>query len=84
MPRKRFHHLTELERQAYVGFAARYRMIDLEAAAAKSAVEADERRFVEALAARLGLEASSIGGRYTVNANTWTLEPAPEATAHGQ
>lgn len=78
-PRK----LTDLERQAYLGFMARYREIDLSAQLARERTLADERAFVEALAGRLGLDPGSIGTRYTVNVQTWALDPV-EAPVDGQ
>lgn len=75
--------LTDLERQAMLGFAARYQAIDLQARLARTQTEADERTFVAALAGRLGLDPASIGNRYTVNTQTWTLERV-EAKSDGQ
>lgn len=68
--------LTELERQAYLGFLARYQAIELQATVAREQTTADERVFVAGLAARLGLDPASIGSRFTVNTQTWTLERA--------
>ena len=82
-PRK----LTDLERQAYLGFMARYRAIDLEATLARDRTQADERAFVAALAERLGLDEGSIGTKYTMNTTTWTLDrvrkPSPPPKPEG-
>src|SRR5262249_38356401 len=68
--------LTPLERQAYTGFMARYQAIDLSAQLARERTEADERAFVASLA--VGLEVDSIGAKYRVNTEAWTLEPVSE------
>lgn len=70
--------LTDLERQAYVGFAARYRAIEAEAQLAKEQTLADERTFVVSLAERLGVDPKAIGVSYRMNMQTWELEPVPK------